>query len=63
MTITIPADLEQELQSEATERNTSVEEVVIDALRWNLQMDPKLQDELAAWQEVRDEALDLQEVN
>ena len=37
------------------------EELVRDALRWYLQITPELWDELDAWQEVRDEALDLTE--
>jgi hypothetical protein len=57
MTIAIPAEIERALGEKASERHVSVEELVSDALRWYLQLDSGLTDELAAWQEVRDEAL------
>ena len=56
MTVTIPTELETALQHEAEQRQLSVENVVQEALAWYLQMDTGLLDELAAWQEVRDEA-------
>ena len=56
MTVTIPADLETAVQLKARERQVSVENVVQEALEWYLQVDSELLDELAAWQEVRDEA-------
>ena len=61
MTVTIPKELEEELRAQAVQRDTSVEDLVREALRWYLRMDTELLDELAAWQEVRDEALHIVE--
>lgn len=61
MTVTIPKELETVLQQKAAERKTSVGELVREALQWYLQMDAELLDEMAAWQEVRDEAWDIVE--
>ena len=61
MTVSVPADLEKALADIARERQRPAEELVRDALRWYLQITPELWDELDAWQEVRDEALDLAE--
>ena len=58
MTIAIPADIEKALGTTASERHISIEELVCDALRWYLRIESGLADELAAWQEVRDEALE-----
>jgi hypothetical protein len=58
MTIAIPADIEKVLGAKALERHISVEELVSDALRWYLRIESGLTDEFAAWQEVRDEALE-----
>ena len=58
MTIALPADIEEVLGAKAAERHISVEELVCDALRWYLRVESGLADELTAWQEVRDEALD-----
>jgi predicted transcriptional regulator len=57
MTIAIPAEIERALGEKAAKRRMTVEELVSDALRWYLQIESGLTDELAAWQEVRDEAL------
>lgn len=57
MTIAIPAEIERALGEKASERHVTIEELVADALRWYLQIESGLGDELAAWQEVRDEAL------
>lgn len=57
MTIAIPAEIEKALGEKASERHMTLEELVADALRWYLQIESGLMDELAAWQEVRDEAL------
>jgi hypothetical protein len=59
MTVTIPAELEIAVQRRAEQRQVSVENVVQEALEWYLQMSAQLMDELAAWQEVRDEAADI----
>ena len=56
MTVTIPEELEAAVQQKAEQRRISVEYVVMEALQWYLQIDAELVDELAAWQEVRDEA-------
>lgn len=61
MTVPIPPDLQQALAARAAQRQTSVEELVRDALVWYLQLDASLIDEFAGWQEVRDEALRLVE--
>jgi hypothetical protein len=61
MTITIPTELQKALEKRAAERQVSVEQLVQEGLQWYLQMDAQLHDELAAWQEVRDEALDIVE--
>jgi hypothetical protein len=61
MTVSIPADLQQALAARAAQRQISPEDLVREALVWYLQMDPGLLDELSAWQDVRDEALDVAE--
>jgi predicted transcriptional regulator len=61
MVLEIPADLEQALHSLAQQRRTTVDAVVREAIDWYLSIDPDTLDELAAWQEVRDEALSLVE--
>jgi predicted transcriptional regulator len=61
MTVVLPADLERALAETARARQRPVDELVQDALRWYLHIDPALWDELDAWQEVRDEALNLVE--
>lgn len=61
MTVTIPADLEQTLLARAQQRQQPVDDLVRDALTWYLQISEAALDELAAWQEVRDEALRLVE--
>ena len=61
MTLTIPPDIEQKLAKRAVQRNMSVEAILREAIDWYLQMDPAAIDELTAWQEIRDEALELVE--
>ena len=61
VTVTIPAQLETALLREAEQRQLPVENVVQEALEWYLQMDAGLMDELTAWQEVRDEAVQIAE--
>jgi predicted transcriptional regulator len=61
VTVTIPAELETAVQRRAEHRHVSVENVVQEALEWYLQMNMELLDELAAWQEVRDESLQVVE--
>ncbi len=56
MTVTVPVELEHKLQSTAQQRQTSVDELVRQALEWYLGIEPELTDELDAWQQVRDEA-------
>jgi hypothetical protein len=59
MTVPIPTELEQAVIERARLRQQSVEELVRDALESYLRMESD--DELNAWQEVRDEALRLVE--
>jgi hypothetical protein len=61
MVLEIPAELEGALRSRAQQRQTTVDVVVREAIDWYLRVDAATQDELAAWQEVRDEALRLVE--
>lgn len=61
MTLAIPSDLEQKLVERARERAISVESLVGEALKWYLQIEPPLMDELEVWQAVRDEALGIVE--
>lgn len=61
MTVTIPEELVAELQAKAAQRNATVANLVREALEWYLRMDTELLDELAAWQDVRDEALEIVE--
>jgi hypothetical protein len=58
MTVSIPADLQQALTARAAQRQISPEDLVREALVWYLQIDPEFLDELSAWQDVRDEALE-----
>jgi predicted transcriptional regulator len=61
MTVAIPPELEQALAARAAQLRISPEQLVREALSWYLQPDESLRDELSAWQEVRDEALDVTE--
>jgi predicted transcriptional regulator len=61
MTVTIPAELETAVQRKAEQRQVPVDNVVQEALEWYLRMNTELLDELAAWQEVRNEALEIAE--
>jgi hypothetical protein len=61
VTLVIPHNLEQKLVAQAQQRNVSIETLVSEAIDWYLQIDPNVLDELAAWQEVRDEALHIVE--
>ena len=60
-TVTIPDQLEEKLRAYAAERQTTVEQLVREAVTWYVRLDPALFDELNAWQEVRDEALEVAE--
>jgi predicted transcriptional regulator len=61
MVISLSADVEQSLKERADRLHRSVDELVKEAIAWYVRMDPDLIDELGAWQEVRDEALDIVE--
>jgi len=61
VTLVIPHRLEQKLAAEAQQRNVSIETLVSEALDWYLQLDRNVLDELTAWQDVRDEALQIVE--
>lgn len=57
MTITIPSDLEAAVNERARRDQISIEEFVRSAILQRLGPDEELLDELKAWQEVSDEAL------
>lgn len=57
MTITIPSDLEAAVNERARQDQISIEEFVRLAILQRLAPDEELLDELKAWQEVSDEAL------
>jgi predicted transcriptional regulator len=59
MTLAIPPELQRALTTRAAERQVTPEELVREALAWYLQIDADLLDELSAWQEIRDEAIEL----
>ncbi len=61
MTVTIPEELETAVQRKAEQRQVPVDNVVQEALEWYLRMNTELLDELTAWQEVRDNALEIVE--
>ena len=61
MRLAIPIGLERELSERAQQRQMTVETLVREALDWYLRMDAAMLDELSAWQEVRDEELQLAE--
>ncbi len=63
MTVTVPAQLERAMRQMADERQVTVDQLVNEALQWYLRMDKELQDELAAWQDIRDEAAEVVEGN
>ena len=59
MTCSIPLDIEQQLAARAAKRQTTVDQLVLEALNWYLHVEEDTLDELGAWQEIRDEATDL----
>jgi hypothetical protein len=59
MTCPIPQEIEQLLTARAAARHITVEQIVIEALTWYLNVGEETVDELAAWQEIRDEANEL----
>ena len=59
MTCSIPDNIEQRLAARAAKRQTTVDQLVLEALSWYLHVDEDTLDELGAWQEIRDEAADL----
>jgi plasmid stability protein len=59
MTCSIPHDIEQRLTVRAAKRQMTVEQLVLEALSWYLGVEEETLDELAAWQQIRDEAGDL----
>ena len=61
MMLSIPPQLEQELETRARRRQMSTDDLVREALTWYLRLEADTVDELAAWQEIRDEALRLVE--
>jgi len=61
MTCIIPTDIEQQLAARASKRQTTVDQLVLEALSWYLLVGEETIDELTAWQEIRDEAAELVE--
>ena len=61
LVVTIPDALEKAVEQKAAELQLPLGEVVRQALEWYLRMEGALLDELAAWQEVRDEAAQVAE--
>ncbi len=61
MTVAIPKELEEAVHRKAEQCQVPIERVVQEALEWYLRTDVELLDELAAWQEARDEALEIVE--
>jgi hypothetical protein len=55
--INVPSELEHALMTRAARRKIGVNELVCEALAWYLQVGDDLLDELSAWQEIRDEAM------
>ena len=58
MNVAIPPELTEALTQRASQRQVAVADLVREAVAWYLALDETLIDELHAWQEVRDEALD-----
>ena len=61
MSVAIPSELESDVVERARLRHVNVEDIVREALNWYLRVDIATLDELEAWQEIRDEALELVE--
>ena len=61
MTVTIPPELQAAITARAAQRHLTAEDVVREALSWYLHIDEARWDELSAWQEIRDEALEMVE--
>ena len=61
MSVAIPSELESDVVERARLRHVNVEDIVREALNWYLRVDVATLDELEAWQEIRDEALELVE--
>ena len=61
MSVAIPSELEFEVVERARQRHVDVEDIVREALDWYLRVGVATLDELSAWQDVRDEALQLVE--
>jgi predicted nucleic-acid-binding protein len=61
MSVAIPSELEFEVVERARQRHVDVEDIVREALDWYLRVGTDTLDELTAWQDVRDEALQVVE--
>lgn len=59
MNITLPDQLQQTLASRAARLGVPPESLIQQALVWYLAIEEEVVEELADWQRVRDEALDL----
>ena len=61
MNVTLSTELADALNKRAQQRQVAIEELLREAVTWYLHIEEPLLDELRAWQEVREEALDLVE--
>ena len=59
MTVAIPPDIEAAIRTRAEQRRTSMDEIIREALAWYISMPAEALDELSAWQEIRDEAVEM----
>ena len=61
MTISLPVDLQQSIESRAAKLGVLPDDLVCRAVSWYLAMNESVLEELDTWQAVRDEALQLTE--
>jgi hypothetical protein len=61
VTCVIPQEIERQLRERAASRQTTVQQLVEEALSWYLNVEEELLDELGAWHAARDEAARLVE--
>ena len=58
LTINLPRNMEQKLIEYARQRNEKVDKVIVHALKFYLQEQEELMQELATWDKLSDEAWD-----
>ena len=59
MNVTLPSELADALSARAEQRQIPLEDLIREAIAWYLSLDESLIDELAAWQEIHEEAREL----